>query len=226
MEAFQRDFIDFALGCEVLRFGRFVLKSGRESPYFFDCGRFDTGERLRRLAGFYVDSIQHAGIDFDTVYGPAYKGIPLATSVAVELSRRTGRDVPWCFNRKEAKDHGEGGVIVGAQPRGRVLIVDDVVSAGTATRESVRIIRDEGAKPGAFAIALDRRERGHGALSAVQEVSREFGLEVLSIINLDHLVEYLEARESLSTELRRVAEYRERYGVAEPDKAPTSVQPG
>ena len=226
MEAFQRDFIDFALGCEVLRFGRFVLKSRRESPYFFDCGRFDSGERLRRLAGFYVDAIQHAGIDFDTVYGPAYKGIPLATSVAVELSRRTGRDVPWCFNRKEAKDHGEGGVIVGARPQGRVLIVDDVVSAGTATRESVRIIRDEGAKPHAFAIALDRRERGHGTLSAVQEVSREFGLQVLSIINLDHLVEYLEDRESLSAELRRVAEYRERYGVAEPDRTPTSVQPG
>ena len=130
----------------MLRFGRFVLKSGRESPYFFDCGRFDTGERLRRLAGFYVDAIQHAGIDFDTVYGPAYKGIPLATSVAVELSRRTGRDVPWCFNRKEAKDHGEGGVIVGARPRGQVLIVDDVVSAGTATRESVRTIRNEGAE--------------------------------------------------------------------------------
>ena len=226
MEAFQRDFIDFALGCEVLRFGRFVLKSSRESPYFFDCGRFDTGERLRRLAGFYVDAIQHAGIDFDTVYGPAYKGIPLATSVAVELSRRTGRDVPWCFNRKEAKDHGEGGVIVGALPRGKVLIVDDVVSAGTATRESVRIIRDEGAEPHAFAIALDRRERGHGTLSAVQEVSREFGLEVLSIIDLDHLVEYLEERESLPAELRRVAEYRERYGVVELDKTPTSVQPG
>ena len=215
MEAFQREFIDFALGCDVLRFGRFVLKSGRESPYFFDSGRFDSGARLRRLAGFYVDAIQHAGIDFDTVYGPAYKGIPLATSVAVELSRRTGGDVPWCFNRKEAKDHGEGGTIVGARPRGRVLIVDDVVSAGTATRESVLVIRDEGAEPNAIVIALDRKERGRGALSAAQEISREFGLEVLSVINLDHLVEYLEEREPLSTELRRVAEYRERYGVTE-----------
>ena len=215
MEAFQRDFIDFALGCDVLRFGRFVLKSGRESPYFFDSGRFDSGYRLRRLAGFYVDAIQHAGIDFDTVYGPAYKGIPLATAVAVELSRRTGGDVPWCFNRKEAKEHGEGGTIVGARPRGQVLIVDDVVSAGTATRESVLVIRDEGAEPNAIVIALDRKERGRGALSAAQEISRELGLEVFSVINLDHLVEYLEERESLSTELRRVAEYRERYGVAD-----------
>ena len=213
MEAFQRDFIDFALGCEVLRFGRFVLKSGRESPYFFDSGHFDSGDRLRRLAGFYVDAIQHAGIDFDTVYGPAYKGIPLATAVAVELSRRNGRDVPWCFNRKEKKDHGEGGIVVGARPQGRVLIVDDVVSAGTSTRESTLIIRDEGAEPAALAISLDRRERGRGALSATQEISRELGLEIVSIINLDHLIEYLEERGTMPTELCAVAEYRKRYGA-------------
>ena len=215
MEAFQRDFIDFALGCEVLRFGRFELKSGRESPYFFDSGHFDSGDRLRRLAGFYVDAVQHAGIDFDTVYGPAYKGIPLATAVAVELSRRNGRDVPWCFNRKEKKDHGEGGIVVGARPQGRVLIVDDVVSAGTSTRESTLIIRDEGAQPAALAISLDRRERGRGALSATQEISQELGLEIASIISLDHLVEYLEERGTMPAELCAVAEYRKRYGAAE-----------
>ena len=215
MEAFQRDFIDFALGCEVLRFGRFVLKSGRESPYFFDSGHFDSGDRLRRLAAFYVDAIQHAEIEFDTVYGPAYKGIPLATAVAIELSRRNGRDVPWCFNRKEKKDHGEGGIVVGARPQGRVLIVDDVVSAGTSTRESTLIIRDEGAEPAALAISLDRRERGRGALSATQEISRELGLEIVSIINLDHLIEYLEERGTMPTELCAVAEYRKRYGAVE-----------
>lgn len=215
MDAFQRDFIDFSLGCEVLRFGRFVLKSGRESPYFFDSGRFDSGARLDRLAGFYVEAILHAGVVFDTVYGPAYKGIPLATAVAVALSRRTGREVPWCFNRKEAKDHGEGGLVVGARPRGRVLIVDDVVSAGTSTRESIRIIRYEGASPTALVIALDRRERGRGTLSATEETGRELGLEVVSIVRLEHLVEYLEERGDLPGALRRLAEYRERYGAAE-----------
>ena len=215
MEVFRRDFIDFALRCEVLRFGLFVLKSGRESPYFFDSGRFDSGRRLGRLAGFYVDAILHAGVAFDTVYGPAYKGIPLAAAVALTLSQRTGRDVPYCFNRKEAKDHGEGGRIVGARPRGRVLIVDDVVSAGTSARESVPIIRGAGARPAALAISLDRRERGEGRLSATQEIARELDLEVVSIIRLDHLVEYLEEHGTMQAELRRVAEYRARYGVAE-----------
>ena len=213
MESFQRDFIDFALDCEVLRFGRFVLKSGRDSPYFFDSGRFDSGARLQRLAAFYVDSLLAAGTAFETVYGPAYKGIPLATAVAVEWSRRTGSDVPWCFNRKEAKDHGEGGIVVGARPRGRVLIVDDVVSAGTSTRESAAIIREAGARPAALAVALDRRERGRGSLSASEEMGRELGLEVVSVIRLEHLVEYLEARGDEPAALRRVVEYRERYGA-------------
>lgn len=213
MESFQRDFIDFALDCEVLRFGRFVLKSGRESPYFFDSGRFDSGARLQRLSAFYVDALLAAGTAFESVYGPAYKGIPLATAVAVEWSRRTGSDVPWCFNRKEAKDHGEGGVVVGARPRGRVLIVDDVVSAGTSTRESAAIILKAGARPAALAVALDRRERGRGSLSASEEMSRELGLEVVSIIRLEHLVEYLEARGDGPAALRRVVEYRERYGA-------------
>lgn len=213
MESFQRDFIDFALDCEVLRFGRFVLKSGRESPYFFDSGRFDSGARLQRLAAFYVDALLAAGTAFESVYGPAYKGIPLATAVAVEWSRRTGSDVPWCFNRKEAKDHGEGGMVVGARPRGRVLIVDDVVSAGTSTRESAAIIREAGARPAALAVALDRGERGRGPLRASEEMGRELGLEVVSIIRLEHLVEYLEARGDEHEALRRVVEYRERYGV-------------
>ena len=213
MESFQRDFIDFALDCEVLRFGRFVLKSGRESPYFFDSGRFDSGARLQRLAAFYVDALLAAGTAFESVYGPAYKGIPLATAVAVEWSRRTEIDVPWCFNRKEAKDHGEGGIVVGARPRGRVLIVDDVVSAGTSTRESAAIIREAGARPAALAVALDRRERGRGSLSASEEMGRELGLEVVSIIRLEHLVEYLEARGDEPAALRRVVEYRERYGA-------------
>ena len=209
----SQEFIRFAVEKKVILFGEHTLKSGRVAPYFFNTGLFNDGQSLDRLSRFYAQAISQSGIQADMLYGPAYKGIPLATAVAVEWSRRTEIDVPWCFNRKEAKDHGEGGIVVGARPRGRVLIVDDVVSAGTSTRESAAIIREAGARPAALAVALDRRERGRGSLSASEEMGRELGLEVVSIIRLEHLVEYLEARGDEPAALRRVVEYRERYGA-------------
>ena len=213
MAPYQQEFIQLALQHGVLRFGAFVLKSGRKSPYFFNSGLFNSGGSLARLARFYASAIMASEIDFDMLYGPAYKGIPLVAAAAMALNDEHRRDLRYCFNRKEAKDHGEGGVTVGATLAGRVLIVDDVISAGTSTRESTAIIRAAGATPVAAAISLDRQERGSGRLSAIQEIEQELGLRVISIIGLDELVEYLERRADMNDELQRLRAYREAYGA-------------
>lgn len=212
MQDYQRDFISFAIETGVLRFGEFTLKSGRQSPYFFNAGLFNSGARLARLGRFYAAAISASGLGFDVLFGPAYKGIPLAASIAIALSAM-GRNVPFAFNRKEAKDHGEGGTVVGAALKGRVLIVDDVISAGTSVRESVDLIRAAGAEPAGVVIALDRMERGSGETSAVQEVRGQYGIPVVAVVTLDNLVEYLERDASRQAELQAVAAYRERYGV-------------
>ncbi len=213
MTTYQQEFIRFALQHGVLRFGEFVLKSGRESPYFFNSGLFNSGGSLARLARFYAAAITASGLDFDMLYGPAYKGIPLVAAVAMALNDEHGRDLPYCFNRKEAKAHGEGGVTVGAALNGRVLMVDDVISAGTSMRESVTIIRAAGAVPAAAAISLDRQERGTGRLSAIQEIEQELGLRIISIVSLENLVEYLENDADMRAELQRLRAYRESYGA-------------
>jgi len=211
-------FIAFAIDSDVLRFGEFTLKSGRVSPYFFNSGLFNTGARLARLAHCYADAIAASAPPFDMLYGPAYKGIPLVAAVSMALAERHGRDLPWCFNRKEAKDHGEGGITVGAPLAGRVLIVDDVISAGTSTRESVGIIRAAGAEPVGVAISLDRQERGQGALSAIQEIRAELGLEVVSIATLDQLIAWLQRNPGAAGldggEAARLEAYRSAYGSA------------
>lgn len=212
MKPYQRAFLEFAIDCEALRFGRFTLKSGRISPYFFNSGMFNTGGRLARLGRFYADAIEDSGLGFDMVYGPAYKGIPLATATASALAER-GRDVPYAFNRKEAKKHAEGGIVVGAPLGGRVLIVDDVISAGTSVRESVDIISTLGARPAGVAIALDRQERGQGALSAVQEVEKLLGLRVISIADLDTLLSWLAQKDGVEEHLEAISDYRRQYGT-------------
>ncbi|RZI64083.1 MAG: orotate phosphoribosyltransferase [Variovorax sp.] len=218
-EALAQDFVQFAIESGVLRFGEFKTKAGRLSPYFFNAGLFDDGAKMLRLAEFYAERLLASELEFDMIFGPAYKGIPLGAVVAAELARR-GRNVPFAYNRKEAKDHGEGGTLVGAPLRGRVLIVDDVMSAGTAVRESIALIRAAGATPHAVAIALDRQEKAteNGAdvaYSAVQYVQKQLGLRVLSIANLDDLLHYLSARGTSELEVHRagVLAYRERYGA-------------
>lgn len=213
MKDYQRDFIEYAIANDVLKFGEFTLKSGRLSPYFFNSGLFCSGASLMRLGCWYADAIIDSGLAFDMVYGPAYKGIPLVTALAIALSERHGRDVPYSFNRKEAKDHGEGGTIVGAPLAGRVLVVDDVISAGTSSRESVEIIGAGGAEAVAIAISLDRQERGTGDTSAVQEVETSLGLTVISIATLGDLLEFVEERPELGPQADRVRAYRDRYGV-------------
>ena len=188
---YQCEFIEFAIEAGVLRFGDFTLKSGRVSPYFFNAGLFNTGKHLARLGRFYAQAIIDSRIRFDVLFGPAYKGIPLAAAAGIALADHHDRNVPWCFNRKEAKDHGEGGNLVGAGLTGRVLIIDDVITAGTAIRESVDIIEAAGAAPAGVAIALDRQERGRDARSAIQEVEETLGIRVISIVKLEHLVQYL-----------------------------------
>jgi orotate phosphoribosyltransferase len=212
MSDFTQQFIEFALQKQVLRFGEFKTKAGRLSPYFFNAGLFNDGESLMKLGEFYAAAIQNSGVQFDMLFGPAYKGITLAASIAIALARQ-GRNVPYAYNRKEAKDHGEGGTIVGAPLAGNVLIVDDVISAGTSVRESVDIIRAQGATPCGVAIAIDRQERGQGELSAVQEVQRDNGIPVVSIANLAGLIRYLENAPELQAYKAAVEKYRSDYGV-------------
>ena len=210
---FSREFIQFACAHKVLRFGQFTTKAGRSSPYFFNAGLFHDGASLDALCDFYARAILQSGLSFDMLFGPAYKGIVLAAGTAMALSRR-GRNTPFAYNRKEAKDHGEGGTLVGAPLAGRVLIIDDVISAGTSVRESVALIRAAGATPAAVVIALDRMERGEGALSAVQEVSERYGLPVVSVATLDDLIGFLHDDPALNAERAAVEQYRATYGAA------------
>ena len=213
MQAYQRDFIEFALERGVLRFGEFTLKSGRVSPYFFNAGLFDSGLALAKLGRFYAQALVDSGLSYDVVFGPAYKGIPLAATTAVALAEHHQRDTPWCFNRKEAKDHGEGGTLVGAPLAGKVIIVDDVITAGTAIRAVMHIINNQGAQAAGVLIALDRQERGTGALSAIQEVERDFNMPVISIVSLQQVLEYLAESAELKQYLPAVERYREDYGI-------------
>jgi orotate phosphoribosyltransferase len=214
MSDFRRDFLAFALACEVLRFGDFTTKAGRKTPYFFNVGLFSDGDSLRTLGQFYARALQASGVVCDQLFGPAYKGIPLAASTAIALSE-IGQNLPWSFNRKEAKDHGEGGVVVGAPLRGRVLIVDDVITAGTSVRESVDLIRGHGANPAGVLIALDRMERGQGSASAVQEVRALYGIPVVAIATLDDLMGFLGSRADLQAHGAAVDAYRRQYGALE-----------
>ena len=209
---FRQEFIEFALAQNVLRFGEFKTKAGRLSPYFFNAGLFNDGAALDRLSQFYAKAIQASGIPVDMLYGPAYKGIPLVSVTALALAR-SGRNLPFAFNRKEAKDHGEGGNIIGTPLSGRVLIIDDVISAGTSVRESVEIIREAGATPCGVVIALDRMERGTGSLSAVQEVEQDYRIPVVAVASLDDLMAYLKQRSDFAVHEAAVARYREEYGV-------------
>lgn len=218
MQEFQRTFIDLALSRQALRFGSFTLKSGRESPYFFNAGLFNDGEAIAVLGQCYAAALTRSGLAYDMLFGPAYKGIPLVTSTAVALAEHHHHSVPWAFNRKEAKAHGEGGTIVGSALRGRVVIVDDVITAGTAVRESIDIIRSAGAEPVAVLLALDRQERGQGERSAVQEVAADYGLKCVSILTLEQLIEALSQPAGDTVRISESAlaglrQYRERYGI-------------
>ncbi|BAU77261.1 orotate phosphoribosyltransferase [Metapseudomonas furukawaii] len=213
MQAYQRDFIRFAIERGVLRFGEFTLKSGRTSPYFFNAGLFNSGLALAQLGRFYAAAVVDSGIAFDVLFGPAYKGIPLAAATAVALAEHHQIDIPWCFNRKEAKDHGEGGTLVGAPLAGRVLIIDDVITAGTAIREVMQIIQAQNAQAAGVLIALNRQERGQGELSAIQEVERDFGMPVVSIVSLEQVLEYLAGDAELKKHLPAVETYRANFGI-------------
>lgn len=210
---YQRSFVEFAIGHDVLRFGSFTLKSGRTSPYFFNAGGFDTGVRLAGLGRFYAAAVADRAPDFDVLLGPAYKGIPIAAATAVQLAEHHGRDVPWAFNRKEAKDHGEGGTIVGAPLEGRVLLVDDVITSGKAIREVVPLVEAAGAELAGIVVAVDRQERGTGELSAVDEVRRDLGVPVEAIVTFDHVIEYLEESGRHGEHLDAARAYRDQYGA-------------
>jgi orotate phosphoribosyltransferase len=214
MQQYQRDFIELAIKHEALCFGEFTLKSGRTSPYFFNAGKFQTGSALAALGRFYADAIVDAGLDYDVVFGPAYKGIPLAATTAVALADGHAQDKPYCFNRKEAKDHGEGGNLVGAPLDGKILIIDDVITAGTAVREVMSIIEAAGAKPAAVVIGLNRQEKGKGELSAIQEVEKEYGIPVVSIVKLDDIISFLEQQGGQDEMVAAIRAYREQYGVS------------
>ncbi|AZQ86170.1 orotate phosphoribosyltransferase [Colwellia sp. Arc7-635] len=213
MKDYQREFIEFALSKQVLRFGEFTLKSGRTSPYFFNAGLFNTGRDLARLGRFYAAALQDSAIDYNLLFGPAYKGIPIATTTAVALADSYDIDMPYCFNRKEAKTHGEGGSLVGSALEGKVMLVDDVITAGTAIRESMEIIQAHGAELSGVLIALDRQEKGKAELSAIQEVERDFNTKVISIVTLADLITYLEEKTDMADSLVSIKKYRESYGI-------------
>ncbi|QAU24682.1 orotate phosphoribosyltransferase [Dyella sp. M7H15-1] len=213
MRPYQRDFIELTLQRDVLRFGEFTLKSGRLSPYFFNMGRIDSGAALARLGRAYAAAMVNSGLKVDMLFGPAYKGIALAAATAMALADQHDRDLPWAYNRKETKDHGEGGVLVGAPLKGRVLIIDDVMTAGTAVRESLALIRAQGAMPVGVLIALDRQERGQGSLSAAQEVQRDYDIPVVAITGFSDVLNYAAERTDLAADYQRMLAYREQYGV-------------
>ncbi len=213
MQQYKHDFIEFALSRQVLKFGEFTLKSGRKSPYFFNAGLFNTGRDLAKLGGFYAQAIQASTLDYDVLFGPAYKGIPIATTVAVALANQFDVDKPCCFNRKETKDHGEGGNLIGSPLKGKILLVDDVITAGTAIRESMEIIQANQAELAGVLIALNRKEKGKGELSAIQEVERDYGCKVFSIIDFNDLVQFIEKSPEYAPFLPAMKAYREQYGV-------------
>ncbi|WP_158972782.1 orotate phosphoribosyltransferase [Paraglaciecola sp. L3A3] len=213
MQDYQKEFIEFALARNVLKFGQFTLKSGRTSPYFFNAGLFNTGGDLAKLGQFYAQALQSANIDYDVLFGPAYKGIPIATTTAVALADKHGVDKPYCFNRKEAKTHGEGGSLVGSPLAGKIMLVDDVITAGTAIRESMLLIQQNNAELAGVLIALDRQEKGQGELSAIQEVERDFNTQVVSIVSLADLVEYLADKTDMAEHLANIQQYRVDYGI-------------
>lgn len=214
MKEYQKEFIEFALEKQVLKFGEFTLKSGRTSPYFFNAGLFNTGRDLARLGRFYAAALEDAAIKYDVLFGPAYKGIPIATTTAVALADHYDKDMPYCFNRKEKKAHGEGGTLVGSPLNGKIMLVDDVITAGTAIRESMEIIANNGADLSGVLIALDRQEKGKADLSAIQEVERDFNTKVISIVKLADLISYLESQGTMDEHLAAVKAYRDQYGVA------------
>lgn len=214
MLAYQQEFLEFAVAENVLRFGDFTLKSGRKSPYFFNIGLFNTGKALAELGRFYAQAIQHSQIDFDILFGPAYKGIPIVTATAIALADQHHRHIPYCFNRKEAKDHGEGGTVVGAPLKGKVLLVDDVISAGTAINEAVQVIEKENAKLAGIVIALNRQECGQNSkLSAIDEIEQNHGIKVTSIVNLENLISYLVQQSDKPEILTAIQDYRQKYGI-------------
>ncbi len=212
MQDYKKDFIEFSIEHEVLRFGEFVLKSGRNSPYFFNSGLFNSGKLLAKLGQFYAESIKHSGIQFDMLFGPAYKGIPLVAAVAIASYELYGTDIPYAFNRKEAKDHGEGGTIVGADLKGRVLVIDDVISAGTSVRESVDIINAQHAVFTGVSIAVDRKERGSGTNSAIAEIESQYDIKVASIITIEDIIDYLKGQGE-TQKIEKMQQYRDEYGV-------------
>lgn len=214
MKDYQREFIEFALSKGVLKFGEFTLKSGRTSPYFFNAGLFNSGADLARLGRYYAAALQDSGIEFDVLFGPAYKGIPIASATAISLFEHHQKDVPYCFNRKEKKDHGEGGNLVGADLKGRIMLVDDVITAGTAIRESMDIVEANGASLAGVLIALDRQEKGKGELSAIQEVERDYKAKVIAIVTLGDLITYLSEQPGQDENLANVSAYREQYGIS------------
>ena len=210
---FRTEFIEFAMACGVLRFGEFTLKSGRVSPYFFNAGLFQDGEALARLGGYYAAALTDAGMPCDLLFGPAYKGIPLVSATAIAMAQQFNRSLPYAYNRKEAKDHGEGGVMVGAELKGNVVIVDDVITAGTAIREVMALLADEPVTVSGVVVAIDRQEKGQADLSAIQEVERDYGLSVSSIVKLDDIIGFLRSSGNHESELASVVQYREQYGV-------------
>jgi orotate phosphoribosyltransferase len=217
MYDYQKEFLAYVIERKILRFGDFTLKSGRQSPYFFNAGLFNTGQALAFIGRCYAAAIEASGISYDVIFGPAYKGIPLASAACIALSEHFSRDQPFCFNRKEAKDHGEGGAIVGAALSGKVLVIDDVITAGTAIREVMGLIQQNGATPAGVVVALDREERGQGELSAIGELRQQYGIPVISIISLSQIIQYLELvrNQELEKYLSQLRVYQQRYGISQ-----------